>query len=103
MSKEQPDLVCVHRCYGLDVAHILKSKLDAAEIPSLLQYESAGPVLGITVDGLGEVCILVPGEFADEATQLLTEMPDDALMDIDDQGEWQQSPATNPRPGRFIA
>lgn len=87
MSKEQPDLVCVHRCYGLDVAHILKSKLDAAEIPSLLQYESAGPVLGITVDGLGQVCILVPSEFAEEAADLLAEVPDDELMDIDDQDE----------------
>lgn len=84
MSQEEPDLVCVHRCYGLDVAHILKSKLDAVEIPSLLKYESAGPVFGITVDGLGEVCILVPRALADEAADLLSGLADDALMDMDE-------------------
>jgi hypothetical protein len=68
----------------LDLAHVLKSKLDAAEIPSLLKYESAGPVFGITVDGLGQVCILVPREFADEATELLTEWPEEAQMDLDE-------------------
>ena len=76
---EEPKLVCVQTCYGLDVAHILKSKLEAAEIPALLQYDSAGPVFGITVDGLGSVKIMVPEEFAAEAEGLLEELPDHEL------------------------
>lgn len=84
MAQSEPDLVCVYRCYGLDLAHVLKSKLDAAEIPSLLKYESAGPVIGITIDGLGQVCILVPREFAPEATELLVALPDGAQMDLDE-------------------
>jgi hypothetical protein len=39
----------------------------------LLDYESIGPVIGITVDGLGEVHILVPTRHADAAQALIDE------------------------------
>jgi hypothetical protein len=74
---QEPDLVCVKICQGIDLAQIYKSKLEAAGIPALLKYESAGLVFGITVDGLGEVRILVPEDLADKARQLLTDLPDD--------------------------
>jgi hypothetical protein len=74
---EEPKLVCVRRCQGMDVAQIYKSKLEAMEIPVLLEYESAGLVFGITVDGLGEVRIMVPEAYAAEAEALLSEVPDD--------------------------
>ena len=35
--------------------------------PVLLRRESAGMVYGLTVDGLGQVSILVPQELAEEA------------------------------------
>jgi hypothetical protein len=71
---EEPELICVRTCQGWDVAQIYKSKLEAAEIPVLLQYESAGLVFGITVDGLGAVRILVPEPYAEEAKALLTDL-----------------------------
>jgi len=43
----------------------------------MLDYESLGRVMGITVDGLGEVRILVPNERADEAKELLAPSADD--------------------------
>lgn len=70
---EKPDLVCVRRCQGLLLAELYKSKLEAWGIPVLLSYESAGPVIGITLDGLGEVALMVPAAFADEAVALLDE------------------------------
>lgn len=73
------DLACVHVCQGFDVAQIFKGKLEAAGIPALLEYESAGPVIGITVDGLGEVRILVPAHLADDARSLLEELPESEL------------------------
>ena len=73
MTKE-PKLVCVRTCQGLDLAQIYKSKLQAMEIPVLLKYESVGPIYGITVDGLGEVRVLVPEPYADEATALLEDL-----------------------------
>ncbi|HNS49788.1 MAG TPA: DUF2007 domain-containing protein [Anaerolineae bacterium] len=71
--EDQPELVCVRRCSGLLTAEVYRSKLEAWGIPVLLRYESAGPVIGITLDGLGEVAILVPAVLADEARSLLEE------------------------------
>jgi hypothetical protein len=51
----------------------MKTHLENEGIPVLLQYESAGIVYGLTVDGLGQVKILVPQEFAEEAAQILEE------------------------------
>jgi hypothetical protein len=63
------------------LAQIFKSKLEAAGIPVLLKYESAGLVFGITVDGLGEVKIMVPEPYAQEAKRLLTEQNDAEFAD----------------------
>ncbi len=66
-----PELVCVRKCQGMIVAQIFKSKLESQGIPVLLQYEAAGLVYGITIDGLGEVRILVPADLAGDARALL--------------------------------
>jgi hypothetical protein len=91
---EEPKLVRVRTCQGWDVAQIYKSKLEAAEIPVLLQYESAGLVYGITVDGLGEVRIMVPATYAEEAKELLTELTEDDLAEawLDDEPPEEESP-----------
>ncbi|MGD8623544.1 MAG: DUF2007 domain-containing protein [Anaerolineae bacterium] len=73
MSQE-PDLVQIRTCQGWHLAQIYKSKLEAAEIPVLLKYEALGLVYGLTVDGLGEVRILVPKEYEEEATAMLEEI-----------------------------
>jgi len=68
---QEPELVQVWTCQGWDVAQIYKSKLEAVDIPVLLKYESVGLVYGLTVDGLGEVRLFVPAEYAAEAEALL--------------------------------
>lgn len=73
----EPELVCVRTCQGLLLGELYKSKLEAMDIPVLLKYEAAGPVFGITVDGLGEVRVMVPSELADQARTLLEDLPDD--------------------------
>ena len=67
------DLVVVFRAAGLSEAEIIKGFLESAEIPVHLSYESAGAVYGLTVDGLGEVRVKVPAEFAPLAQELLEE------------------------------
>ena len=52
-------------------AHIIKGRLESEGIPVLLRYESAGLVYGITVDGLGQVKVMVPKHLAEEAKELL--------------------------------
>jgi hypothetical protein len=71
---EAPKLECVRTCQGWHLAQIYKSKLEAAGIPVLLTYEAAGLVFGITVDGLGEVRVMVPTEMQVEASALLQEI-----------------------------
>jgi len=52
-------------------AQIIKGRLESEGIPVLLNYESAGLVYGITVDGLGEVKVMVPKRLAEEAREIL--------------------------------
>jgi hypothetical protein len=68
---DEPELVCVLTCQGIDLAQIYKSQLEAAGIPVLLSYEAAGQIFGITIDGLGQVRIMVPAEFAADAEDVL--------------------------------
>jgi len=75
------ELVCVRLCQGVMLGEIYKSKLEAAGIPAMLKYESAGRVLGITVDGLGRVEVLVPAEMAEDAAALLADIGDEAASD----------------------
>jgi hypothetical protein len=59
-------------------AQIMKGRLESEGIPVLLSYESAGLIYGITVDGLGEVKIMVPRNLEEEARGILgVEYPDD--------------------------
>jgi hypothetical protein len=59
-------------------AQIIKGRLESEGIPVLLSYESAGLVYGITIDGLGEVKIMVPRNLEEEAREILgLEYPDD--------------------------
>jgi hypothetical protein len=70
---EQPGLVEVCVTSGLLQAEIIKGKLESNGIPVLLQYESLGPVMGLTLDGLGQVRLLVREEQVESARALLEE------------------------------
>jgi len=52
-------------------ARVIQGRLESEGIPVLLSYESAGLVYGLTVDGLGEVKIMVPGRLATRARDIL--------------------------------
>ncbi len=71
-------------CHGWDLAQIYKSKLEAAEIPVLLEHEASGLVFGITVDGLGEVRLMVPAAYAAEAKELLEEVEEPFLDEVEE-------------------
>jgi hypothetical protein len=67
------DLVTICVVHGLLRAQVVKAKLEQAGIPVLLSYESVGPIIGITADGLGEVQVRVLNRYADEARALIEE------------------------------
>jgi len=66
----EKELVTVYTARQME-AQILKGRLESEGIPALLSYESAGLVYGLTVNGLGEVRILVPKHLANEAKEIL--------------------------------
>jgi hypothetical protein len=53
------------------VAEIIKGRLESEGIPVMLSYESAGLVCGLTINGWGEVKIMVPAPLAKEARKVL--------------------------------
>jgi hypothetical protein len=59
------------RVQGRIAAEPILAALRANGIPCRLQGEALGSVYGLTLDGLGEVAILVPAEHADAAHELL--------------------------------
>jgi len=67
-TREQ--LVTVYTARYME-AQIIKGRLESEGIPVLLSYESAGLVYGITIDGLGEVKVMVPKHLAEEAKEIL--------------------------------
>lgn len=63
--------ITVYTAYGEPEAHIIKGKLESEGIPVILKYESAGPVIGIIVDGLGQVQVQVPEDMVTAAKEML--------------------------------
>jgi hypothetical protein len=68
---EEIRLTTVYVAVGQPEAQIVRGRLEAEGIPSILRYESAGLVYGITIDGLGQVEVQVPSSLAKEARQVL--------------------------------
>ncbi len=63
----------VHVVHGMEKAVIIKGRLESEGIPVELKYEAIGKLYGITVNGIGEIKILVPPDFYDEAKSIIEE------------------------------
>ena len=66
---------------GMTYAKIIEGRLEAEGIPSTLKYEAAGVIYAITVDGLGEVKILVPEEEWERAKTILAQSFEEKDLD----------------------
>ncbi len=62
----------ISRTMGLLPAQVIQGRLETAQIPVILDYDSTQSLLGIPVfGGTGEVRILVPSDRTAEARELL--------------------------------
>jgi len=68
-------LVTVYVTQGMLRAMVVRGALETAGIPVMLSYESVGPVIGLTVNGIGKVEVRVPLEWEAEARDLLDAQP----------------------------
>ena len=57
---------------GMTQANIITGRLESEGIATRLRYEAAGSIYAITIDGLGEVRILVPVADWERARELLS-------------------------------
>jgi len=62
-----------HVAAGMIHAHIVAGRLETEGIPVRLGYEAVGVIYGLTVDGLGEVRIMVPARYIDKAREVLAD------------------------------
>ena len=62
----------VARAAGMTQANLITGRLASDDIPTRLSYEAAGTIYAITVDGLGEVQILVPVAQWERAREILS-------------------------------
>lgn len=71
---------------GMAQAKIITGRLASDGIPTRLRYEAAGAIYAITVDGLGEVKILVPVPDWERAKELLSRHYDEGDL------AWEKDP-----------
>jgi hypothetical protein len=57
---------------GMVEAEIIKSKLTGFDIPCVMNFETAGRLYGITMDGLGKVKIMVNAEDYEKAKEVIS-------------------------------
>ena len=64
-------MVEVYRAAGEMEAQVIKGLLESYGIPCLFKGDAARTIYGLTVDGLGEVRIMVQESMAEEARRLI--------------------------------
>ncbi len=74
-EKKSTGLVTVYVAQGMLRAMVIRGALETAGIPVMLSYESVGPVIGLTINGIGKVEVRVPLEWEAEARDLLDTQP----------------------------
>jgi hypothetical protein len=74
-SENATGLKTVYVAHGMLRAMVIRGALESAGIPVILNYESLGQTLGVTVDGIGQVQVMVPVEWEKEAQALLNAHP----------------------------
>jgi hypothetical protein len=68
---------------GMTNAHIISGRLESDGVPTKLKYEAAGTIYAITIDGLGEVKIMVPAEYQERARIILSQTYDEDDLEWD--------------------
>ena len=76
----------VYTASGMTQAKIITGRLETEGVQTRLKYEAAGTIYAITIDGLGEVKILVPSEDVDRAVAILNQSYEEQDLDWQDVG-----------------
>ena len=72
-GKKSEKLVTVYRASGELEAHVIKGLLESNGIPCMLRSDAAFSVHAFTVDGMGEVKVVVLESMAEEARRIVAD------------------------------
>ena len=75
---------------GMTPANIITGRLESEGIATQLRYEAAGAIYAITIDGLGEVRVLVPLADWERARDVLSRAYEDGEI------PWEQAQTDTP-------
>jgi hypothetical protein len=64
--------VVVYVATGMINANIIVGRLESEEIPTKLRYDVVGAIYGLTLNGLGEVKVMVPSRYVMKAEEVLS-------------------------------
>lgn len=70
-EKMDENWVIIFHAQGQTEGYIIKGKLESNGIPVRLKQEAIGKIYGLTLNGLGEVKVLVPESYEEEAEKIL--------------------------------
>lgn len=68
---------------GMTHANIIIGRLTTEDIPTRVKYDAAGTIYAITIDGLGEVKVLVPATALQKARSILSQSYDELELNWD--------------------
>jgi len=68
---------------GMTQANIIIGRLTTEDIPTRVKYDAAGTIYAITIDGLGEVKVLVPATALQKARSILSQSYDESELNWD--------------------
>jgi len=91
---EENNWQVIHATSGVIKARIIEGRLVSEGIPVRLQYEPIGEIYAITVDGLGEVQILVPEQWVGHALRVLAKDYSEEELDWEEE---PQAPSRKPQ------
>jgi len=74
MQHEDGTWLTIYIAQGMAQASIIVGRLETEEIPTKLKYEAAGRIYSLTVDGLGQVEVLVPAALLEKARRVLMDI-----------------------------
>jgi hypothetical protein len=78
---EDDKWVVVYVASGMINANIIVGRLESEDIPVKLRYDVVGAIYGLTLDGLGEVKVMVPSRYVLRAEEILTRFYEDEEID----------------------
>lgn len=87
-KSNRPEWIVIYVCHDLQEAHIVAGKLQAFDIPAMVNTVPGASAFGITYGNLGEIKVLIHPEDYDRAEDILFPEEDPQLENNNDKVQY---------------